>query len=264
MLSSFSVSIMLSTAALGLWAAPSQARNGGMYLQLAPGWGFYDTDEVIIEKDDGEGGSIFPLGDFTPQLKLGFTLFGWAGVETDIAAHAWDLGQAERGGGGFVGGTFRIMPLEILSSFLTEKNIPSLVPTGPVSWHDRPFDLALYVGGGYTLVGEDYGYQGSYLKLGGELQYFVTPNFAVGLDFPVRIPFYEPFRYTNYNENRGLCTDGADAFARGGVLVPPNVQVPDAFEFSGNDIKTECTGAAPTALFFAPSLTVTAVFDFGI
>ena len=49
--------LLASTSAL--------ARNGGLYFELAPSWGFYSTDEVIIEEGNDDF-SDFPVATFVP------------------------------------------------------------------------------------------------------------------------------------------------------------------------------------------------------
>lgn len=245
-------------------SAPAAARNGGLYLEFAPAWGYFLTDEVIIEDGDDEG-SPFPSGGFTPQLKFGFNLFGFMGAELDVAAHGWDLGVQERGGAGYLGGNVRFTPLELLRWVIPEEvRFPDLISGDTVSWHDRFFDLGLYVGGGYTLIGEDFAYQGAYVKWGADLKWFITPSFALGIDLPFRTPTYEPFRYTNYSKSTGYCVDGKDAFGRGGVPVPVMPTRVTALELQATDMAANCDGQGPAALFFAPAFTLTGVVDFGI
>lgn len=256
----------LLVVAMMLAASSASARNGGLYLELAPAWGFFLTDEVIIEDGD-DGGGDFPRAGFVPQLKLGFNLFGYLGAELDVAAHGWDLGEVERGGGGFVGGVVRATPLELLTWLIPEDvQFPTLLGDGPVSWHDRFFDVGVYAGGGFTMVGEDYAYQGGYVKWGFDLKWFVTPNFAVGLDLPFRHPLYEPFRYTNYSTAKGLCTDGGKAYGQGGIEIrpTPNRSSYSGREYDAGDMDLECDGDPPSAVFFAPSFTISGVIDFGI
>ncbi|MFZ9888610.1 MAG: hypothetical protein ACO3JL_14015 [Myxococcota bacterium] len=256
------------TAALGvLISSPSvHARNGGLYLEIAPAWGFFLSDEVIIEDGDDDG-SALPLAGFTPSLKLGTNLFGFLGAEMNIAAHGWDLGRTERGGAGYVGGVVRATPLELLTFVMPgDLELPSLLPPGPVTWHDRPFDIGVYAGGGYHLIGEDYAYQGGYFHWGVDLKWYLTPNFAVGLDLPLRHALYEPFRYVDYADGQGFCTDGGDAYGVSGIPVPtsPARGTFRSLELNASQIESECTKDPPSATLFAPSLTITGVFDFGI
>lgn len=259
-----------------LFSTSAFARHGGIYLELAPGWGFYSSDEVIIEKDveghSSDGDTIFspvPPGGFTPTLKAGFNLFGWAGAEAQVGGFWWDLGGSP-GGAGFAGGVVRVTPLEVLSYILPDDvQVPSLVPMGPVKWKDRPFDLGISIGGGYAIAGEyeDYVYQGSYFQWGFDAKFYVTPNFTVGLDFPFRTPLYDPFRYANFNNHTGYCTLGKQAFvpAGGGKIFVPD-SAGDSFAIAaGSDVKATCPGAkAPSAFFFAPAVTIGGVFDLGI
>lgn len=238
-------------------SAPAAARNGGLYLEFAPGYGFMFTDEVVVDFDDPDGG--LAQSSFSPGLKLGLNLFGWAGAEAQFAGHFWGVGR-DPGGGGYVGGVFRLTPLEIFTSILPEDvELPSL--QGPVNWKNRPFDLGVTIGGGYTIIGEDYAYQGTYFQWGFDFKYFITPQFALGIELPFRHMSYDPFRYTDYEDAQGFCTDGGKAVI-GNFEVPPSPGT-QSQGISARDID-QCDGPAPSALFFAPALTISGVFDFGI
>jgi hypothetical protein len=72
---------------------------------------------------------------------------------------------------------------------------------------------------------------------------------------------YDPFRYTDYGDAQGFCTDGGkQVFSGVEVPVDPSNQSQGIF---ADDID-QCDGRAPEALFFAPALTISGVFDFGI
>jgi hypothetical protein len=245
------------------FATPALARHGGLYFEVAPAYGLYFTDDVIVENGD-DGSGKFAESSFSPGLKIGLNLFGWAGAEGQFAGHFWGVGS-DPGGGGYAGGVFRVTPLEVLTYVLPEDfELPTMSAVGPTKWKDRPFDLGFSIGGGYTIVGEDYAYQGSYFQWGFDLKYFVTPNFALGIDLPFRHATYEPFRYTDYGDGEGVCTDGAKGIGRSGFEHPvsPNRIFQD--EFLAADIASSCKGKAPSALFFAPAFTIAGVFDFGI
>lgn len=248
-----------------LAASSAAARNGGLYFELAPSWGFYSTDEVIIEEGNDNFSDV-PVATFVPALKLGVNLFGWAGAEAHVTGLFWDL-EDDPGGGGMLGGVVRVTPLEVLTYVLPDTvEIPSLFPPGPVKWKNRPFDLGFSMGGGYTLVGEDYAYQGGYFQWGFDVKWFITPNFAIGLDFPFRHMLFQNFRFANFNNRTGYCTDHEEAYVpAGNVDVPvsdsageqgPQINVTDADDL--------CDEPPPDAFFFAPAITITGVFDFGI
>jgi hypothetical protein len=248
------LALLLSTAA--------SARHGAVYFELAPSYGFLLQNEAVVENGDDNYGEKLEAS-FVPQLKVGVNLFGWGGVEGQFAGHYWDV-QGDIGGAGYLGGVARITPLEVLSFILPDTvELPSIVPPGPVTWKDRPFDLGISFGGGYTIAGEDFAYEGWYLQYGADIKWYITPFFSIGLDFPFRQALYKPFRYTDYNNKQGLCTDGGDAFGRGGVPIPASVRAP-GLEFDASDIESSCTEAAPSVLLFAPAITIGGVFDFGI
>jgi hypothetical protein len=252
--------VLFVVGCLGLFGAtPAAARHGGLYLELGVGYGLFDTDEVVVDYDKNGGG--LGQSSFAPTVKLGFNLFGWAGLEAQASGHYWGLGF-DPGGGAYGGGVVRVTPLEVLT-YLLPKDFQMWSPQGDVGWKDRPFDLGVSVGGGYTIIGEDFAYQGSYFQWGIDAKFFVTPNFAVGIDLPFRTPAYEPFRYTNFSDGDGLCTDGEDAFGRSGFRYPPSQNRNLGDEFSARDVG-DCDGDAPAASFFAPSFTIAGVFDFGV
>ncbi len=253
--------IALALTLAATWSAPAEARHGGLYLEFAPAYGLFFTDDVIVDYDDPDGG--LAESSFSPGVKLGVNLFGWAGAEAQFAGHFWDVGN-DPGGGGYVGGVFRVTPLEVLSFILPEDFVlPQMSVTPAGKWTDRPFDLGISVGGGYTLIGEDYAYQGSYFQWGFDVKYFITPNFALGVDLPFRHTNYAPFRYTDYGDGQGVCTEGARGIGRSGLEHPISA---NRFgdEFQASEIDAECDGPAPSGLFFAPAFTITGVFDFGI
>ena len=240
------------------FSSPAAARNGGLSFEFAPGYGMMFTDEVVVDFDDPPDGSLAE-SSFSPGLKLGLNLFGWAGAEAQFAGHFWGIGR-DPGGGGYVGGVFRVSPLEVFTYILPpDLEIPSL--QGPKDWKNRPFDLGVSVGGGYTIIGEDYAYQGTYFQWGFDLKYFITPQFALGIELPFRHMNYDPFRYTDYGDAQGFCTDGGkQVLGAFEIPVDPSNQSQGIF---ADDID-QCDGRAPEALFFAPALTITGVFDFGI
>lgn len=250
------------------FATPAAARHGGLYFEIDPGYGIMFTDDIVVENEDaadGDGGrGELPESSFSPGLKIGLNLFGWAGAEGQFAGQFWGVGQ-DPGGFGFAGGVARVTPLEVLTYVLPEDfELPALSVVGPTKWADRPFDLGFSIGGGYMLGGEDYAYQGSYFQWGFDLKYFVTPNFALGIDLPFRHTILEPFRYTDYGDGEGLCTDGKKATGPSGFEYPAQPGRNFNDEFRAGDIATKCTGKAPSGLFFAPAFTVAGVFDFGI
>ncbi|MBM4282544.1 MAG: hypothetical protein FJ137_17930 [Deltaproteobacteria bacterium] len=253
-------SLSVLVAAVALWSQPAAARHGGLYLEMGAGYGVFDSTEVVVDHDNGNVAS----SSFAPTLKFGVNLFGWAGVEAVASGHYWGLG-ADLGGGAYGGGNVRLTPLEALT-YVIPQDFTLWSPQGEVTWKDRPFDLGVSFGGGYTIIGEDYAYQGSYFQWGIDAKFFVTPNFAIGIDLPFRAPTYQPFRYTNFSEGDGLCTDGKDAFSRSGLAVgfpwPVQPQRPGD-EFNAADLSS-CSGDPPAASLFTPSFTIAGVFDFGV
>jgi hypothetical protein len=199
-----------------------------------------------------------PPGDQAREhVRLG------AGEGGRVAARAPRHGPRRQRGArlGLGGGVVRLTPLEALTYVIPE-DFTMWGPQGEVGWKDRPFDVGVSFGGGYTIIGEDFAYQGSYFQWGFDTKFFVTPNFAIGVDIPIRTPTYVPLRYTNFGDGDGLCTQGGKSFGRSGIEYPAS---PTRFlgdEFNGRDL-SGCDGTPPAATFITPSLTIAGVFDFG-
>ena len=248
---------VFSFLGLFMFSAQSMARNGNFYFQVAPGYGTYTTEDLVIDKSKN-----LPVTNFAPNLQMGLNLFGYAGVFGELTAFGWDIASGDIGGGGFLGGGIRVLPLELLQ-FLWPHVWPDmpLIPTATnpdgVTWHDRPFELGLYWGTGYHMLGEEYAYEGDYSKWGFDLQYFVTDTFAVGLDFPFYYPTFDAVRITDWEDNYATCVDGAnfDSQYRDGNIVST---------FPKDQAGDRCTGVPPQGAFNSINLTITMLADFGI
>ena len=267
---------LLSLSVLAL-ASSAQARNTSAYFGVDPGYQWYDTTELIIDKDPGTAQADWtPPAGFMPRLRLGFNVSGYGGAEAFIAGHWWGSGD-QLGGGGVAGGVLRWNPLEALQKLWA-----------PLK--NRPVDLGLSFGAGYTLVGEDFAYQGWFLQYGFDLQLYVLPFLAIGFELPIRQMLYQPFRYTNFSGGkRGLCTQGGSAFGKSGREVDrtavrevknstdgSNIGAigvdPNTGHITSNYILDEkdgseassCEGVAPSAWMYSPMFTITFLVDFGV
>jgi len=256
-----------------LLAAPSAARNSVVYFGVNPGYHWYDTTELIIDKDSSSLEAEWtPTPGFMPELRLGFNVTGYGGAEAFIAGHWWGTGN-QTGGGGVTGGLIRLTPLEGLQYL----------------WHplaNRFIDLGLSFGAGYTIVGEDFAYQGWFLQYGFDINFFVFPFMAIGFELPIRQMMYAPFRFTHFSDQRGLCTRGGGAYTRDGVEVArtsvrsetaDGQLTPVEYDADGRITKNYitgevaaaeagdvCTGPAPEVWQYTPMLKITFLVDFGV
>ena len=125
--------ILLSLVMLVPTAA--QARNTVVYFGLDPGFEWYDTSELIIDKDAGTSASdLVPSAGFMPRLRLGFNASGYGGAEAFVSGHWWGSGD-QVGGGGVAGGVLRLTPLEFFQHLYRPLD-------------KRPIDLGLSFGAG--------------------------------------------------------------------------------------------------------------------
>lgn len=258
-------------------AVPSSARNTVVFFGFNPGFHWYDTNELIIDKDPNTPeAELIPSPGFQPELRLGLNIEGYAGLEAFIAGHWWGDRDDEYGGGGVAGGLVRFTPLEIFQYLWSPMD-------------KRFVDVGLSFGAGYTIVGEDFAYQGWFLQYGFDVNFFVFPFLAVGFEFPIRQMLYQPFRYTHLGNRKGLYTQGGRVYDKDdhevvrtaprevkresdgkniGVL---EVDPQEPNKVTGNYVLTEIDAAdmnrydavAPEVWHYTPMLKITFLVDFG-
>ncbi|MBN2361564.1 MAG: hypothetical protein JXR83_19080 [Deltaproteobacteria bacterium] len=262
-------------AAALFFAAPAGARNTVAYFGINPGFEWYDTSELFIDRDASTPETeLMPASGFQPELRLGFNVSGYAGLEGFIGGHWWGSTN-QWGGGGVAGGLLRVTPLEALQYL----------------WHpmaNRFVDLGFSFGAGYTLVGEDFAYQGWFLQYGFDVNFFLFPFLAIGFELPIRQMIYQPFRITHFGDRRGLCTRGGAAYDNQGrevvrtadrSVIDENtgqntgvLYVDGQGRVTGNYVLTEfsdtqvgqCEGPGPEAWQYTPMLKITFLVDFGV
>jgi len=253
-------------------AVPASARNTVAYFGLNPGFEWYDTTELIINKDpNAAAAQLVPGSGFQPELRLGFNVSGYGGLEGFIGGHWWGS-SGHYGGGGVAGGLVRVTPLEAFQYL----------------WHplaNRFVDAGFSFGAGYTLVGEDFAYQGWFLQYGFDLNFFVFPFLAVGFELPIRQLMYQPFRITHFSQHKGLCTVGGAAYDNAGHQVD-RTAVRSETDNAGNNTGelivnglvtknyilheyadtevNQCDGPGPEAWQYTPMLKITFLVDFGV
>ena len=219
--------LRLSFALLLLQPMTASADNeGNFYVGLNAVYNRIATDDLLlVDREAPENG--FGLG-----IRLGINILGYAAPEFNIDAQGQNLFKEERGGLGFVGGGLRIHPLKI-----AEHWVPEL--------RNRPWDVNFYTGlGGWHLIGQQASgnrgraYEGGFTSFQLAAEYHVTPHFSVGLELPWRFPAYEPYIYSNYQDNEVFCFDQRDL---------PQERREDS-----------CSGGpVPEASFFSPMLSMT-------
>jgi hypothetical protein len=269
------LSLLICAASLTI-VMPSQARNTVAYFSLNPGYQWYDTTELIIDKDQGTpDNELVPTPGFMPELRLGFNMSGFGGLEAFLGGHWWGGSTQTIGGGGVAGALLRLTPLEALQ-YVWEP------------MQNRFIDVGLSFGAGYTLVGEDFAYQGWFLQYGFYINFFIFPFLSIGFELPIRQMFYAPFRYTNFGDRTGLCTNGGTVHDKQGNEVTRTavreLTLPDGSNLgalekdsqgrvTGNYILTEykegesgaaCTQRAPEVWQYTPMLKITFLVDFGV
>jgi hypothetical protein len=220
----------------------------GAYMQLGLGYGKMGGSSLYVTKmgDDlpvtGDAG--LPSAGPVTSLRLGYSLFGFGGAEFGIVGHGWDLGSST-GGAGFVGGGLRAFPLAFISLL-------------GLDTADFPIDIG--IGGlfGWTILGKDFAYTGTFFDVDLTLEYKFTEWMSVGLKIDIVIPSYADFVYTSYKNNDGRCLDS------GGSQVAGQPPKPVASDNSGIIKKGSiaCNGSGPPGVnLIAPQLVFTFHWD---
>jgi hypothetical protein len=97
-------------------------------------------------------------------LGLGYNIKGHATVSLDLSGTGWDLAKKERGGAGFGALELAWHPMQL---------VPLL--------GDRKFDVSVYGGAGYFLLGETRALDGLHFQLGARAEYYLTSMVSAGL-----------------------------------------------------------------------------------
>ncbi|MCA9548732.1 MAG: hypothetical protein KC933_01780 [Myxococcales bacterium] len=240
-------------AALGaaLWLAlalnPTAAEAGsGLYLQLGLGYGSFSGTELVTQevpggKDgigdypDTDSATCCPGPGLATQFRLGWSLFGFGGPEFGLVANGWDLGNSA-GGAGFIGGGIRLFPIKFLGLLgLDDK--------------DFPLDAGIGVMFGYSLVGKDFAYTGTFWDVDLHVEYKLTSFLSAGVKFDAIFPKYGDFALTSYKNNRGRCLDSGANQDLVNQAVPIDRDAAD------------CAGRGPETTYITPQIVFTFHFD---
>jgi hypothetical protein len=161
--------LLLAPAALLAQAQP-QARAEGLVLRLEPGWVSWSLDAGHIAGQTGLPTAEVQqfLVDQTQNgpgltLGLGYNIKGHATVGLSLTGTGWDIGSADRGGGGLLAFEAAWHPVELFSGLRT-----------------RAWDASLFGGAGYFVMGEERALDGLHLQAGLRAEYFVTRWLSLG------------------------------------------------------------------------------------
>lgn len=243
----------LMTLALVAPARPALAISG-FYLQVGGGYGKLAGSDLIVTKANGGNSQPAPNGSPDPgptaQARLGYSLFGFGGIEGGILAHGWDLG-ANTGGAGFAGGGIRLFPLRFLGLLGLETS-------------DFPIDVG--VGGmfGYALIGKDFAYNGTFFDFDLTVEYKLFEFLSAGLKIDFVVPQLNNFVYTDYGSNLGRCLDanGHQLSTDSNTGVPMGPLGPQPNDQVTKKSLAQCGGGkGPSAFLASPQVVFTFHFD---
>jgi hypothetical protein len=238
-------SFIVRSITLAALLAPTPALAiGGLYVQFGLGYGKYGGSGLILQEQPA--GNDLPLeagddgccgkGGLASQLRVGYSLFGFAG-ELGVIGSAYDLG-GDTGGGGMIGGGIRLYPLDIMKLVGAEL--------------DLPIDIGMGLLFGYTLVGKDFAYTGFAMDVDFHVDFKLTSFLSVGAKIDVGLPTFSDFAFTDYKNDVGRCLDDSGEQIVG-----------DASNNYGRVSKEEanCSGKGPSSTYISPSIVLTMHFD---
>ncbi len=177
---------ILIPLALLLTSAPALAAGGVTFaLEYGAGSWSFDKDRIARQLPLGYGSyaaSAMVDNVQTAQearLRLGYDILGWASLEGFIGGTGWNLTTVDRGGGGFGGGTLSFHPAQI--------------------WFpERKWDVELFAGYGYGIVGQVKGMDGGAFLWGLRGEYKLGKLMIVGADFTMHNLLFNAF-YEDYD-----------------------------------------------------------------
>jgi hypothetical protein len=212
----------------------------GLYAGLSLGYGSFSGNNLIItdtgtgDRPDTTPGTCCPKGGLAFEFRTGYGIFGAVAPEFVFIGDGWDLGS-DAGGSGFIGGGLRLFPL----GFLTLLDL---------DMSDIPIDIGIGGAFGYTVVGKDFAYTGSFFALDLTAEYLLSEVVSLGARITYIKPSYSGFVFTDYGDDLGRCLDSSGN--QDGNLPP----------FKKGSVP--CTGGkGPSTSFLAPQLVATFRID---
>lgn len=188
--------LLLGLAPLSALASGPNFSRGGLLFGLQYGFGSWGYDRARLEQQVGPGDAAIFLDDLknthTATLKLGYNILGHATVGADFTATGWNVFDASRGGAGFLVGSVRWHPLELV---WLEKDRPV------------PLDASLFAGLGYGIVGQRRGMDGMVWEVGFEAEYYLNRLLSLGLFARGVLPQWNAL-YIDYDNRITVPLDG--------------------------------------------------------
>jgi hypothetical protein len=211
------------------------------YFTFGNGYGILNGPAVTVTQHPNSGD--IPLmggaagccaeGGYALDLRLGVKLLNVFAIEGGVIGQGWNIGADSRGGTGFGGGGVRLYLLggmeELLGKF------------------DLPFELSIGSLFGYTIIGKDFAYTGSFVGFDGTFEWFIADFFSLAFRINLFTPYYDDFVFTDFDGERGRCLDSTGANTVAGIIHSRGSMT--------------CDGGSPDADFISPQLVVNFYLD---
>ena len=227
----------LTLAAVLSAAAPAYAKSG-LYTGLSFGYGALSGSHLVLTESGHDVPSTDPLNccadpGASAEFRLGFSIGGFFAPEFGFVAHGFDLASSA-GGEGFIGGGLRVFPVGLVGlTGLDVKSFPILIGLGGLF--------------GYTVVGKDFAYSGTFFAFDVTGEYIVSELFSIGVRLTIIKPTFGGFAWTDYSGDLGRCLDSSGVMDPMGPILPKSSAV--------------CSGKGPSTLYLSPTLSMTFHFD---
>ena len=143
-----------------------------------------DPERARIVGDESKNHSPEPSTGPLGSFKLAIMPVDYLGLQFDLNLFGCQISSSV-GGGTALGGNLIFKPLALYSL----REFP------------EELDFFASIGGGYTAISDDYGYEGSYLKVALGPQYVISDRFSIGINFAWMISKYQQKRILDYGTN---------------------------------------------------------------
>jgi hypothetical protein len=153
--------------------ALAHARDGA-YFELGYGYNWWNLDRPRIEKQLPGGNAVdffAPLQNAqAATVRVGYNVLGHAHIGAHLMGTGWNVTDASRGGGGYVGGEVGWHPLQ-LAHVLLKNGLP----------YRQYYDFWVEGGYGYSIVGKDNAMDGGVGEFGLGAEGCPLPWLSLGL-----------------------------------------------------------------------------------
>jgi hypothetical protein len=181
------LAIYVGCVALSAAAETPDFSKGGVVVSLQYGAGFWNVNQEKLTPQVGADRASQLAADLknssTALLRAGYNILGHATIAAELAGTGWDIFSQSRGGGGFLTGTAKWHPLQLVYG-----DQPRPIP----------IDAGVLLGLGYGIAGQNVGGGGLVWHTALEGEYYFMPWLAAGIGMQLYFLNFSNF-YLDYD-----------------------------------------------------------------